>query len=62
MYLKHLDLQIIRSDFLERPENPTKYIGGDETGTKQNCNHRQLPLEKGLETVTVLGERIFKWT
>jgi threonyl-tRNA synthetase len=44
---------------LRDPENPTKYIGGDENWNKAEAAIIEAAAEKGLETVTVLGEAAF---
>lgn len=44
---------------LRDPENPTKYIGGDEAWDKAESAIIEAAAEKGLETVTVLGEAAF---
>ncbi|MEB2774255.1 threonine--tRNA ligase [Algoriphagus sp. D3-2-R+10] len=44
---------------LRDPENPTKYIGGDEAWNKAESAIIEAAAEKGLETVTELGEAAF---
>jgi len=44
---------------LRDPGNPTKYIGGDENWNKAEAAIIEAAAEKGLETVTVLGEAAF---
>jgi threonyl-tRNA synthetase len=44
---------------LRDPANPTKYIGGDENWNKAESAIIEAAAEKGLETVTVLGEAAF---
>lgn len=44
---------------LRDPENPTKYIGGDENWNKAEAAIIEAAAEKGLETVTELGEAAF---
>jgi threonyl-tRNA synthetase len=44
---------------LRDPENPTKYIGGDENWNKAEAAIIEAAAEKDLETVTVLGEAAF---
>lgn len=44
---------------LRDPENPTKYIGGDEAWNKAESAIIEAAAEKGLDTVTELGEAAF---
>lgn len=44
---------------LRDPENPSKYIGGDEAWIKAESAIIEAAAEKGLETVTELGEAAF---
>ncbi|MCE7057511.1 threonine--tRNA ligase [Algoriphagus sp. AGSA1] len=44
---------------LRDPENPSKYIGGDEAWNKAESAIIEASAEKGLETVTELGEAAF---
>ena len=44
---------------LRDPENPSKYIGGDEAWNKAESAIIEAAAEKGLDTVTELGEAAF---
>ncbi|MHA7128656.1 threonine--tRNA ligase [Algoriphagus namhaensis] len=44
---------------LRDPENPTKYIGGEDNWNKAESAIIEAAAEKGLETVTELGEAAF---
>jgi threonyl-tRNA synthetase len=44
---------------LRDADNPTKYIGGDEAWNKAESAIIEAAAEKGLDTVTVLGEAAF---
>jgi threonyl-tRNA synthetase len=44
---------------LRDPENPSKYIGGDEAWNKAETAIIEAAAEKGLKTVTELGEAAF---
>ena len=44
---------------LRDPSNPTKYIGSDENWDKAEKAIAEIALEKGLKTVTELGEAAF---
>ncbi|WPR76904.1 threonine--tRNA ligase [Algoriphagus sp. NG3] len=44
---------------LRDPENPSKYIGGDEAWNKAESAIIEASAEKGLDTVTELGEAAF---
>ncbi|MAC16972.1 MAG: threonine--tRNA ligase, partial [Flavobacteriales bacterium] len=44
---------------LRDPENPDKYIGSDENWDKAEKAIAEVAVEKGLETVTELGEAAF---
>lgn len=44
---------------LRDPENPSKYIGGDEAWNKAEAAIIEAAAEKGLDTVTELGEAAF---
>ena len=57
---KTLDFQdFIAQVSLRDPENPAKYIGNDENWDKAEKAIAEVAVEKGLKTVTELGEAAF---
>ena len=57
---KTLDFQdFIAQVSLRDPENPSKYIGSDENWDKAEQAIAEVAVEKGLKTVTELGEAAF---
>lgn len=58
--LKALDFPEFTAQIsLRDPENKTKYIGSDENWAKAEAAIQEAALEKGLKTVTELGEAAF---